>query len=99
MTVRLQLIGRLSARPARKVAHSWADSTGQVNLRLGRALTAYSPAAPAYEVDHRDVDYGFGAVRAGFVVAGEAARVHEESRDANACPGALFKGTNIPQAP
>lgn len=31
----------------------------------------------AYEIDHGEVDHGFGAVWVGFVVAGEAAVVHE----------------------
>lgn len=33
--------------------------------------------ASAYEVDHRDVDYGFGAVGVGLEVAGNAAVVHQ----------------------
>jgi hypothetical protein len=37
----------------------------------------FAGQASAYEVDHRDVDYGFGAVGVGFVVAGEAAVVHQ----------------------
>ncbi|MEU5347688.1 hypothetical protein AB0H18_43995, partial [Streptomyces sp. NPDC020766] len=30
----------------------------------------------SYEVGHRDVDYGFGTVGVGFVVAGQSAVVH-----------------------
>ena len=37
----------------------------------------FAGESSAYEVDHRDVDYGFGAVGVGLVVAGEASVVHE----------------------
>ncbi len=36
--------------------------------------------AAGHEVDHREVNHGFGAVGVGFVVAGRAARVHQPAQ-------------------
>jgi hypothetical protein len=45
-----------------------------------------------HEVDHREVDHGFGSVRMGFVVAGRATVVHQSTQRPFDCPSAWQNG-------
>lgn len=67
-----QLILKRSVKERFVLAMVFGSKSGVAPVQGG-----FTGEASAYDVDHREADHGFGAVRVGLVVAGEAAVVHE----------------------